>query len=416
MRKLPLVLIGLLSAIPVSLTAALLLAIEAHPRINRQVVLTPEHIGRAKQIVDMHRYWVRPGMLAAATVSAGDADLAANYLARRLANGSAQVILADGSAVIRLSLPMAVTPLSGYLNLEASLIETNGKPQIQTVQIGKLPLPTMLTDMLVLQFMQWLRQSPEYRAGFDVVKLVKVSRNKLSIVYRWAGGFSREMGASIIGKQERERLLHYQTLLATNIRPDGAAVSLAEMLPPLARVAATRSANGDALAENRAVILVAAFHVLGISLKTILPEAEAWPPSVPQRITLDGREDFAKHFMASAAIAAYADTALSDAIGLYKEIDDSRHGSGFSFNDIAADRAGTKFGEKAVANDMSARQLQRQIASEIGDEDLMPLWSDLPEFMSEIEFTRRFGGIDAPAYREMMQKIEQRVDALPVLN
>ena len=28
--------------------------------------------------------------------------------------------------------------------------------------------------------------------------------------------------------------------------------------------------------------------------------------------------------------------------------------SGFSFNDIAADRAGTKFGEKAVSNEDSA--------------------------------------------------------------
>jgi len=47
---------------------------------------------------------------------------------------------------------------------------------------------------------------------------------------------------------------------------------------------------------------------------------------------------------------------------------------------------------------------------------LMPFWSDLPEFMSEAEFKRRFGGIDAPAYRKMMQKIEQRVAALRVLH
>jgi hypothetical protein len=100
---------------------------------------------------------------------------------------------------------------------------------------------------------------------------------------------------------------------------------------------------------------------------------------------------------------------------LYKEIEDSRHGSGFSFNDIAADRAGTKFGEQAVARKASARKLQHRILSGLDDGDLMPAWSDLPEFMPEAEFKRRFGGIDAPAYRKMMQKIEQRVAALPVL-
>ena len=124
---------------------------------------------------------------------------------------------------------------------------------------------------------------------------------------------------------------------------------------PLVRLAMGRSVNGNALAENRAAILVATFHVLGISLEQILPEAAGWPQSCTQTVTVDGRDDFAKHFMVSATIAAYADTALSDAIGLYKEIEDSRIGSGFSFNDIAADRAGTQFGEKAVANEASAQ-------------------------------------------------------------
>jgi hypothetical protein len=162
--------------------------------------------------------------------------------------------------------------------------------------------------------------------------------------------------------------------------------------------------------------LALTFHVLGISMERIFPEAASWPRSMPQKVTIDGRDDFAKHFMVSAAIAAYADTALSDVIGLYKEIEDSRGGSGFSFNDIAADRAGTRFGEKAVAREDSAEALQQRVASGLEDGDLMPSWSDLPEFMPEAEFKRRFGGIDAPPYKAMMRKIEQRVAALSVLN
>lgn len=211
-------------------------------------------------------------------------------------------------------------------------------------------------------------------------------------------------------------MLRYQSLLAANSRQYGSAVPLAEMLPPLVRLAVVRSENGDVIAENRAVILVATFYVLGIPLEQILPEATGWPRPARRMVTVDGRDDFAKHFMVSAAIAAYADTALSDAIGLYKEVEDSRSGSGFSFNDIAADRAGTKFGERAVASDAAAQQLQHRVVSGLNDSDLMPPWSDLPEFMSEAVFKRRFGGIDAPAYREMMQTIERRVAVLPVLN
>ena len=101
---------GLLFAMPLALITTLFLAIENRPRIDRQVVFTPEHMERAKQIVDAHRYWVRPGMLAAAKVMPADADLAANYLANRLGKGSAQVALADRNAIIHLSLPLHDAP------------------------------------------------------------------------------------------------------------------------------------------------------------------------------------------------------------------------------------------------------------------------------------------------------------------
>ncbi|PTR09997.1 hypothetical protein C8R32_10284 [Nitrosospira sp. Nsp5] len=416
MRKLSLFIITLALALPLAVLTLVILAVEDHPRVDRRVILTPEHMERAKQIVDAHRDWVRPGMLASARIMPADADLAANYLANRFGKGSAQLALADRNAVIRLSLPLNGYPLDGYLNLEATLIETTELPQLQSVNIGKLSLPDALTDMLLPQLVRWLRDSPEYRTGLDTLRLVKMSPDELSIFYRWEGGVSDEVRASVIDKVERERLLRYQSLLAANSRRHGAAVSLAEVLPPLVRLAGERSVNGEVLAENRALILVTTFYVLGISLERILPEAAGWPRPARRTVTIDGREDFAKHFMVSASIAAYADTTLADAIGLYKEVEDSRSGSGFSFNDIAADRAGTKFGEKAVASESSAQQLQRRVAAGLKDSDLMPVWSDLPEFMPEAEFKRRFGGVDAPAYRGMMQKIEQRVAALRVLH
>jgi hypothetical protein len=354
-------------------------------------------------------------MLVITKVRPSDVDLAANYLANRFARGSAQVVLADRRADVRLSLLLEYVP-GAYLNIEAVLVETRDLPQPRSVRIGKLPLPDALSGLLASQLMRSLRHSPEYRAGLDSVRLIKMSPEQLSFLYRWEGGFSQEFRASVMDKEERERLLRYQTLLAQSSRRFSRETSLSQVLPKLARQAVSHSKTGDAAAENRALILATTFYVLGISLEQLIPEAGTWPRPVSRVITIDGRDDFAKHFMVSAAIAAYADTALADAIGLYKEVEDSRSGSGFSFNDLAADRAGTRFGEKSVANEEAARKLQRRMASGLADSDLMPAWSDLPEFMPEAEFKRRFGGIDAPAYRGMMQKIERRVAALSVFH
>ena len=94
------------------------------------------------------------------------------------------------------------------------------------------------------------------------------------------------------------------------------------------QTAAENTSTGSVQKENRAAILAATFYVLALPIRYLIPEAENSTRSPRQTITLDGREDFAQHFIVSAAITAYADTALSDAIGLYKEIEDKRSGSG----------------------------------------------------------------------------------------
>jgi len=185
-----------------------------------------------------------------------------------------------------------------------------------------------------------------------------------------------------------------------------------ELMTPLFQLASER--GGDPVAENRAAIVVLAFYANGKGLAAIVPAARDWPRPRPRRVTLAGRADSTQHFTVSAALAANAGVPLSDAIGLYKEVDDSRGGSGFSFNDLAADRAGTRFGEAAVASHEGALKLQRQASAGLRERDLMPAVNDLPELMAEAEFKRRFGGIGAPAYQRMMDDIERRIAGLPL--
>lgn len=131
-------------------------------------------------------------------------------------------------------------------------------------------------------------------------------------------------------------------------------------------------------------------------------------------VTLGGRSDFSQHFTVSAALASTAGSPLSDVIGVYKEIEDSHGGSGFSFNDIAADRAVTRFGELATASYSGAQKVQRQLAASLRESDIMPEVSDLPEYLQKTEFNRRYGGVGSPAYIKVTNEIERRITALPL--
>ena len=79
------------------------------------------------------------------------------------------------------------------------------------------------------------------------------------------------------------------------------------------------------------------------------------------RITAYGRHDLPRHFWVSAGLAVISDSEASMAVGIAKEMMDSAGGSGFSFIDLTADRAGTLFCIAATRDEDSARAMQRMI-------------------------------------------------------
>ena len=216
--------------------------------------------------------------------------------------------------------------------------------------------------------------------------------------------------------QDVERFRAYQTRLVEVAARLSGTAPLTSLIRPLVQLAAERSAEGTATLENRALILTLGFYLHGTNLAFLVPEAADWPQPRGRNIVLLGRDDLAKHFMISAAVAAAAGGPLAAWVGLYKEMQDTRGGgSGFSFTDLAADRAGARFGLAATGTSESARRLQTHIQADLSDADLMPDISGLPEALSTAELTRRFGGPNGAAYDALVAEIDRRVAGLRML-
>jgi hypothetical protein len=394
------------------------LAVDQRPLVTTQIHFTPEHIARAKLLLKRNDpRQLRQGEVRSITVSQEDLDLALNYAANRLGQGAASAVLQDGAVTVRLSVMLPSNPLGNYLNLTAVLVDAQDLPRLDELLLGRLPIPTQLAEWVLRQSVARMPGGAEYvNALPQVLKQVVLRKNELTVVYRWNDQLPDQLRLALVPTETVARAKAYQTRLAerTRVATKGR-MTLSSLLQPLMELAGQRSAEGgDAVEENRAAILILALYVNGRDLATVMPAARQWPVPGPGRVNLGGRDDFAQHFSISAALSATSGSPLSDAVGLYKEMDDSHGGSGFSFNDIAADRAGTRFGELATSSEVAAKTLQRRVAQGIGDADLLPKVSDLPEFMPEPEFKRRYGGIGAPAYNAMMGDIEQRLSALPL--
>jgi hypothetical protein len=235
------------------------------------------------------------------------------------------------------------------------------------------------------------------------------------VTYLWSDDVATLAGAVLVTPEDQVRLRAYQERLADAAEKAPRTISLAKLMPSIFQLTLDRGATGDPVRENRAAILVLALYAIDKPLDKIVPAAMQWRRPAQRSVTLAGRDDFPKHFLVSAAIAAEAGSPLADAIGVYKEVEDSRGGSGFSFNDIGADRAGTRFGEVASQSPERARELAQAVSSGVKESDFMPDVSDLPEFMPEAEFNRRYGGVGGPGYKKLMTTIEERVSARPLL-
>jgi hypothetical protein len=417
MRWLLRLLLAALLLVPLGAALAVWLAVQPQALVVNAVSVTPEHVARAKRLIERHDpRRMRQGVLRTMMLSQEELELSTNYLASRVGNGAARVVLQDGLAAVRATFVLPTNPLGRYLNVDALLQDGGRLPTVESLRIGALRLPAWLCNWLLRTGMDRLEGSAQYGAAADVIKRVSITPGLLQVNFEWSAEAANQIRAALVPPEDQARWQAYQERLAAvtagtaRDRPLG----LERLLGPLLQLAQQRSAAGNPALEHRAMLVVLAFYVNGKGVAALVPSDRGWPLAERRVVTLSGRTDFPRHFMISAALAATAGSPLADAVGLYKEVDDSRQGSGFSFNDIAADRAGTRFGALAVSGGAGLARLQPLVARGPREADLIPDVRDLPEFMAEPEFIRRFGGVGAPPYRRMMADIEQRIAALPL--
>ena len=164
-----------------------------------------------------------------------------------------------------------------------------------------------------------------------------------------------------------------------------------------------RSVEGDPLIENRAALLALAILLGHERVETAVGPVFDEPLREQarrdlQNVTLRGRADWTKHFFVSAAIALVACEGTSNKIGVLKEaLDAEDGGSGFSFGDFAANRAGIRLALASTSDPDSARRLQDRLAGEFTLDDIFPDVADLPENLTRSELQSRFGGVGGPA-------------------
>lgn len=399
-------LLGLIG-LPILLLVVLLVAMtDSRPSLSRSVQVGMADLDRGKAIFDsLGLRRMKEGEVRQLVLTEAELDKGVNYLAHRLAGGSASARIALSQLIVRASLPLPLLPR--FINLELALASGNEVLQPAQLRLGKLKLPAALSGKLVLWGLAGSPYGEELAAARSLLDSAQLVGQNLALRFTWRGAAVQKMMTGGAGEGSDEASLKPYRDHLGQVRGSDFPLLMGEMMA----LAQTRSRSGDPVAENRAALTVLAEKAMGSRL---LSKQGIARTDRRTSLKLAGRNDFAQHFALSAFLAATGGKGLSNMAGLYKELKDAQGGSGFSFNDLAADRAGAYFGQFCTQSGRSARHVQATLAQTREATLFFPVVKDLPEFLPQVEFQRRFGGVGQPAYQRMIEKIDARISALPL--
>ena len=249
----------------------------------------------------------------------------------------------------------------------------------------------------------------------DALLQVQFEPDSLQLIYQWRTDLAARIQSKgrnlLLAPEEQQRIIiYYAEIMRQFKRLAGGTVSLDQLLQPTFELARQRTDQGsNAVEENRALLLALGVAINGSSIKHLTGPEEAAGVVTHSRphLVLRGRNDLVKHFIISAAITAAGGGGLADNVGVFKEVDDSRGGSGFSFPDLLADRAGVSFAEAALGE--RAEALQQYMSNRVNEAGYMPGFTHLPEGLMELEFKSRYEDLDSATYALVEEEIERRI-------
>ena len=296
------------------------------------------------------------------------------------------------------------------IDLDAERTVRNGRPAIRRAAVGAVDVSGWLAERTIRwAFDKWPVLGDE-RLALAAARVLTWYPARLELVCAWPQspvGHLRVRAPSGEGDGRPEAYAgRIAGWAATGLESRAPVLGLLRSL--MTEAAARTAAGADPVAENRTAILLAAAQAFGCT-----PVAGRRPVRHVLPV-LHRRIDLGRHFTVSAALAALLDREVSVSVGMEKEVSDSREFTGFSFSDIAANRAGARFGDLATASERTARRVQEWMEQAESDTDIMPVVRDLPDHLPEQELKRRFGEPGEGAYERVLEEIEARIAGVPL--
>ncbi|MEO1881586.1 MAG: hypothetical protein ABGX37_07735, partial [Methylococcales bacterium] len=313
-----------------------------------------------------------------------DLNITFSYILSHYLSSASQITIADQQLAFNLAILLKNNLFGNYVNINFKLAKQQGYPVIHSLQIGEIIIADEFAGLIIESMIKYTPLKDYYILAVQHIKEIQINTTGLTITYNASPDLNLKDKLKLNENHFQSVLFYQQQITHIIARHDPKwRLSLSELLQPLFKAAYHRSMPYNAKAENRAVLIAISTYVNKHEIQTYLPFDISPATTLQYPASLYKRTDMAKHFIASAVLAATGARTLALILGEEKELHDAKQGSGFSFIDLAGDRAGLRFGKRAVQSKNKARRLQLDMSQIKDYTAFMPDVRDLPENLNE---------------------------------
>jgi hypothetical protein len=416
----------LLIVIPGSLV---FLALEREPVVTNVQTIDTDDAVRTRALVkklirDLQNSGDQP-----LTFSATQDDLNGifTFVNRSVSRITGRVLILPGLFEMLATIKVPNNPVGNCVNVRFNIAPSDSGLQIVRASLGRISIPGSIARYLIAFILDLALGYNQGDSILESIDSVVLKDNSISVHMRQVPDSKQHVQGlkerlkyirdkmAIMGKPEIVRVYYAKLIDLSENVPADELVSLTHFVGPLFKLA--RDRGGDPADENRAAILALAIYFGHWRVEQMIGQVRIDEMKLYRRqtrnVVLAGRVDLRLHFIISAALEIASERGFTHAVGEFKELLDAGHGgSGFSFVDLAADRAGVRFAETAT-NSGTARKMQLLLGDNLHEDQFFPDIKGLPERLSKEVFEHYFGNVESENYISLINDIDTCIGQLP---
>lgn len=420
-------LIFLIVIIPVSF---LWLILESKPSTSGSKGATVEDAVLVRSLVKRsHRALRRNKEEAWLSFTENDLNSLMVFMARGINQSSGNVEVSTSGVRAELSFKIPDNPIGKYVNIRVGILPSDTNLRMSYIAVGRLRIPGTIVMFAGPLLLDTILGQDLGTLAFGAIKTVQIRGKKVFLKIRPLPDLKerlfeaqRRMGTvrdsvSHVGDPLVVREYYAKLIeIDTNFRGIKS-ISLSRYISPLFQMAKER--GGDPAEENQAAVLALSMFLGSRRIESFVGPFKTVNMKKyrlkNRKVSLAGRKDLRLHFLVSAGLTIITQSGITHAVGEFKELMDAgwKGGSGFSFADLAADRAGVHFAQMAINID-SAKKFQETFSRNVQEHDFFPSINTLPEGITKLEFDNYYGNVEGEQYLNLVGAINKCiVSSLP---